>query len=48
MCRYDACDVQGLVRHYCTVNHYNFPFFEVRAAPWTAQMLLTGLPPPAT
>eukprot|EP00892_Ulva_mutabilis_P012125 jgi/Ulvmu1/9285/UM050_0034.1 len=25
---YDACDVQGLVRHYCTVNHNNFPFFE--------------------
>ena len=31
-CRYDACDIQGLVRHYCTVNYCNFPFFEVRAA----------------
>lgn len=41
-CRYDACDSTGQVKHWCTLNYLNYPFFEVcnRAVPCRTDMSL--------
>jgi hypothetical protein len=46
-CRYDACDVSGEVNHWCTVNHFNYPFFEVRRRLCMAPEESAWIPAPA-